>query len=123
MKSSERFEHLKNATLSNSQQNFVCSYTHAVLCVYDGFTLEVRQMQVYHSNETGKKLVGRRLQAQSLNSPDRYTGMVDAFRRTFRHEGVRGFYKGLLPNMLKVVPSASITYLVYEDMKTRLSLK
>jgi solute carrier family 25 phosphate transporter 23/24/25/41 len=49
--------------------------------------------------------------------------MADAFRRTYRHEGWRGFYKGWLPNMLKVVPSASITYLVYEDMKIRLSLK
>lgn len=63
------------------------------------------------------------MQAQSLQSADRYTGMADAFRRTYRHEGMRGFYKGWLPNMLKVVPSASITYLVYEDMKIRLSLK
>ncbi|KAG0561549.1 hypothetical protein KC19_9G072400 [Ceratodon purpureus] len=69
------------------------------------------------------QLIRTRLQAQSLKSPDRYTGMADAFRRTYRHEGMRGFYKGWLPNMLKVVPSASITYLVYEDMKIRLSLK
>jgi solute carrier family 25 phosphate transporter 23/24/25/41 len=49
--------------------------------------------------------------------------MREVFSRTFEAEGIRGFYKGLLPNMLKVVPSASITYLVYEEMKTRLSLK
>lgn len=65
----------------------------------------------------------RRLQAQPLNAADRYKGMREVFSRTFQAEGIRGFYKGLLPNMLKVVPSASITYLVYEDMKTRLSLK
>lgn len=65
----------------------------------------------------------RRLQAQPLNAADRYKGMREVFSRTFQAEGIRGFYKGLLPNMLKVVPSASITYLVYEEMKTRLSLK
>lgn len=64
-----------------------------------------------------------RLQAQTLKSAVRYTGMADAFRRTYRNEGIRGFYKGWLPNMLKAVPSASITYLVYEDMKIRLSIK
>jgi solute carrier family 25 phosphate transporter 23/24/25/41 len=69
------------------------------------------------------QLIRTRLQAQALTSVDRYTSMTDAFRRTYRHEGMRGFYKGWLPNMLKVVPSASITYLVYEDMKIRLSLK
>ncbi|XP_024377247.1 calcium-dependent mitochondrial ATP-magnesium/phosphate carrier protein 3 [Physcomitrium patens] len=69
------------------------------------------------------QLIRTRLQAQSSKSNERYTGMVDAFRHTYRKEGLRGFYKGWLPNMLKVVPSASITYLVYEDMKTRLSIK
>lgn len=58
-----------------------------------------------------------------MTTVGRYTGMGDVFKRTFKSEGVRGFYKGLLPNMLKVVPSASITYLVYEDMKVRLSIK
>jgi len=52
-----------------------------------------------------------------------YMGMSDVFRRTFRYEGLRGFYKGLFPNLLKVVPSASITYLVYENMKKGLDLE
>jgi solute carrier family 25 phosphate transporter 23/24/25/41 len=68
------------------------------------------------------QLIRTRLQAQPLNAVDRYKGMGDVFKRTLEHEGVRGFYKGLLPNLLKVVPAASITYLVYEDMKIRLSI-
>lgn len=63
------------------------------------------------------------MQAQSFNSIDRYTGMIDVFNRTVQREGYRGLYKGLLPNLLKVVPTASITYLIYEDMKTRLAIK
>jgi hypothetical protein len=36
----------------------------------------------------------------------------------WRLEGVSGFYRGMIPNYLKVVPSISITFLVYEWMKT-----
>lgn len=63
-----------------------------------------------------------RMQAQRMNADAAYSRMSDVFRRTFQHEGLRGFYKGLFPNLLKVVPSASITYLVYETMKKRLDL-
>jgi solute carrier family 25 (mitochondrial phosphate transporter), member 23/24/25/41 len=48
--------------------------------------------------------------------------MSDVIRKTLRREGFWGFYKGLVPNILKVVPAASITYLVYESMKKSLSL-
>jgi hypothetical protein len=63
-----------------------------------------------------------RLQAQQGNSEAAYKGMSDVFWRTLKHEGVSGFYKGILPNLLKVVPAASITYMVYEAMKKNLSL-
>lgn len=63
-----------------------------------------------------------RMQAQRSNTDAAYAGMSDVFRRTFQHEGFRGFYKGIFPNLLKVVPSASITYLVYEAMKKSLDL-
>lgn len=69
------------------------------------------------------QLVRTRLQAQRMNSPTRYKGMIDCFHKTWREEGFPAFYKGLLPNLLKVVPAASITYIVYEEMKRRLSLE
>lgn len=31
-----------------------------------------------------------------------YTGMIDAFRKTVRHEGFGALYKGLIPNSVKV---------------------
>ncbi|KAJ7536539.1 hypothetical protein O6H91_12G073100 [Diphasiastrum complanatum] len=68
------------------------------------------------------QLVRTRLQAQTLHSSSTYKGMGDCFKRTFEREGILGFYKGLVPNMLKVAPAASITYIVYEEMKKRLSL-
>ncbi|CAL5193042.1 unnamed protein product [Lathyrus oleraceus] len=64
------------------------------------------------------QVVRTRMQAQSS-----YNGMGDVFRKTLKHEGFRGFYKGIFPNLLKVVPSASITYMVYESMKKSLDLE
>ncbi|KAE9604220.1 putative mitochondrial carrier protein [Lupinus albus] len=68
------------------------------------------------------QVIRTRLMAQPTNTSDAYKGMSDAFWRTFQHEGFKGFYKGLFPNLLKVVPAASITYMVYESMKKNLDL-
>ncbi|XP_052181087.1 calcium-dependent mitochondrial ATP-magnesium/phosphate carrier protein 2-like isoform X2 [Diospyros lotus] len=68
------------------------------------------------------QVIRTRLQAQHTGVPAAYRGMSDVFRRTLKHEGLRGFYKGLFPNLLKVVPAASITYLVYETMKKSLDI-
>lgn len=64
-----------------------------------------------------------RMQAQAPGGSTAYNGMSDVFMRTYQKEGMRGFYKGLLPNLLKVVPAASITYMVYETMKNSLDLE
>jgi hypothetical protein len=32
-----------------------------------------------------------------------------------RSEGIRGFFRGVGPNALKVAPSAAITFVVYEE--------
>jgi solute carrier family 25 (mitochondrial phosphate transporter), member 23/24/25/41 len=64
-----------------------------------------------------------RLQTQGTKMhPARYTGIWDVARKTVRHEGVRGLYKGLMPNLLKVAPALSITWMVYENAKTLMNL-
>jgi len=68
-------------------------------------------------------LVRTRLQASgSSGHPQRYTGIVDVAHRTWVQEGVRGFYRGLLPTLAKVIPSVSISYVVYEQAKKRLGV-
>ncbi|KAL7255770.1 hypothetical protein ACSBR1_009824 [Camellia fascicularis] len=37
-------------------------------------------------------------------------------KETARFEGLRGFYKGITANMLKNIPAASITFIVYENV-------
>ncbi|CAN4086542.1 unnamed protein product [Withania somnifera] len=68
------------------------------------------------------QVIRTRMQAQPTDTDAAYNGMSDVIRRTLRNEGHRAFYKGLFPNLLKVVPAASITYLVYESMKKSLDL-
>ncbi|KAH8677520.1 mitochondrial carrier domain-containing protein [Xylariales sp. PMI_506] len=64
-----------------------------------------------------------RLQTQgTAMHPARYTGIVDVARKTIKNEGWRGLYKGLMPNLLKVAPALSITWMVYEKAKTVMQL-
>lgn len=55
----------------------------------------------------------RRLQSSGLLGFN-YTGLGDALRRIYREEGWRSFYRGLLPNYLKMVPAISVSFVVYE---------
>ena len=65
-----------------------------------------------------------RLQAQgTVLHPPTYTGLVDVTVKTIKKEGFRGLFKGITPNLLKVVPSVSITYVVYENSKKALGLQ
>ncbi|KAI1269688.1 mitochondrial carrier [Xylariaceae sp. FL1019] len=64
-----------------------------------------------------------RLQTQGTSMhPARYTGIWDVAHKTVKNEGVRGLYKGLMPNLLKVAPALSITWMVYENAKRVMQL-
>lgn len=55
-------------------------------------------------------LVRTRLQAQGTPAhPQTYTGVKDAAYKCFQREGWRGFYKGLTPTLVKVVPAVAIS--------------
>ncbi|KAL8931028.1 MAG: hypothetical protein Q9208_000130 [Pyrenodesmia sp. 3 TL-2023] len=69
-------------------------------------------------------LLRTRLQSQGTAiHPPTYTGFMDVTRKTIQGEGFRGLFKGLTPNMLKVVPAVSITYVVYDNSKKLFGLK
>lgn len=57
-------------------------------------------------------LLRTRLQSQGTTGhPRTYTGILDVTRQTLKYEGVKGLFKGLTPNLLKVVPAVSIVSL------------
>eukprot|EP00931_Biecheleriopsis_adriatica_P010542 TRINITY_DN111615_c0_g1_i1.p1 TRINITY_DN111615_c0_g1~~TRINITY_DN111615_c0_g1_i1.p1 ORF type:complete len:313 (-),score=49.11 TRINITY_DN111615_c0_g1_i1:42-980(-) len=68
--------------------------------------------------------VRRRLQVCTLQRDARYgaqieySGYLDCVRTMYLREGVWGFYKGLVPNVLKNAPASAITFAVYEHAKS-----
>ncbi|PRW05777.1 folate transporter chloroplastic isoform X1 [Chlorella sorokiniana] len=54
----------------------------------------------------------QRMDARTLQ----YTGVGDVIRKTLQREGLGGFYKGLVPNVLRVMPQSALTFLVYESV-------
>ncbi|XP_067340770.1 calcium-binding mitochondrial carrier protein SCaMC-2-B isoform X7 [Channa argus] len=73
-------------------------------------------------------LVRTRMQAQaSASSATLEEGpqmnMTGLFRHIIRTEGAAGLYRGLAPNFMKVIPSVSISYVVYEYLKIALGVQ
>ncbi|XP_031107100.1 folate transporter 1, chloroplastic isoform X2 [Ipomoea triloba] len=52
----------------------------------------------------------------------RYVDSWHVVKETARFEGVRGFYRGITANLLKNVPAASVTFIVYENVLNMLKL-
>ncbi|KAH1966067.1 hypothetical protein KXV90_003438 [Aspergillus fumigatus] len=118
------FEYLKRALLARQARINHCHEedvplnnftTGAIGALSGGFSASV----VYPLN-----VLRTRLQAQgTVLHPTTYTGITDVARKTLQTEGPRGFYKGLTPNLLKVAPAVSISYVVYENAKRMLGLR
>lgn len=49
-----------------------------------------------------------------------YDSMSQCFAGIVRSQGVRGLYRGMLPNMLKAVPAMGISYAAFATLKTLL---
>ena len=63
------------------------------------------------------------MQAQGIPGMPTYAGPVACARATVAAEGVRGLYRGLLPNFLKTLPAISISYAAFEWTKRNLSVR
>ncbi|XP_076126352.1 calcium-binding mitochondrial carrier protein SCaMC-2-A [Alosa pseudoharengus] len=69
-------------------------------------------------------LVRTRMQAQAtLQSSAPQASMTGLFKQILQTEGPTGLYRGLTPNFLKVIPAVSISYVVYENIKSTLGVK
>lgn len=61
-----------------------------------------------------------RARLQTYEAHRLYRGVIDAVVQIWTRESLAGFYKGLGPNLIRVLPSTWVTFLVYEN--TRLIL-
>ena len=58
-----------------------------------------------------------RARLQMYDADTTYKSARDVVHQVWRKEGLRGFYKGMGPNLLRVLPSTWVTFLVYEKTK------
>eukprot|EP00475_Leptophrys_vorax_P040607 TRINITY_DN75585_c0_g1_i1.p1 TRINITY_DN75585_c0_g1~~TRINITY_DN75585_c0_g1_i1.p1 ORF type:complete len:449 (-),score=114.82 TRINITY_DN75585_c0_g1_i1:96-1442(-) len=52
-----------------------------------------------------------------------YDGIADCIRKVYANEGIGGFYRGLVPCYLKVVPSMAIAFMTYERLRSVLGFE
>ncbi|KAM4556884.1 mitochondrial adenyl nucleotide antiporter SLC25A24-like [Fundulus diaphanus] len=67
-------------------------------------------------------LVRTRMQAQASLDVSDQPSMSSLLRTIVAKDGFFGLYRGILPNFMKVIPAVSISYVVYEYMKTGLGI-
>lgn len=59
-----------------------------------------------------------RSRLQNYNADERFgRGIRGVASILWREEGIRGFYRGLIPGVVRVMPATWVTFLVYENMK------
>ncbi|XP_020530089.1 folate transporter 1, chloroplastic isoform X2 [Amborella trichopoda] len=63
------------------------------------------------------QVIRSRLQQRpSTHTLPRYRDAWHVLKETARFEGINGFYRGITSNLLKNIPAASITFVVYENV-------
>lgn len=58
-----------------------------------------------------------RVRLQTYDANKVYRGVLDVMGQIYMKEGFRGFYKGITPNLVRVLPSTWMTFLVYENVR------
>jgi len=71
------------------------------------------------------EVVRSRMQVQGTHRhfPVKYTGLLHAFRMIWIEEGMRGLYRGLGTNLVRLTPAHAISFTAYEIIFGFLSLK
>jgi solute carrier family 25 (mitochondrial thiamine pyrophosphate transporter), member 19 len=66
-------------------------------------------------------VVRKKLQVQAqfpgFRDAPMFTGVVDTIATVFRRDGLRGLFRGFTPSLLKAVPNAGLTFIVYEEAR------
>jgi solute carrier family 25 (mitochondrial carnitine/acylcarnitine transporter), member 20/29 len=58
-------------------------------------------------------VVKSKMQTDGFDAQQKFAGMLDCFRKTWRLEGFGGFWKGLGPTLLRAMPVSAGTFATY----------
>jgi solute carrier family 25 folate transporter 32 len=87
------------------------SLTSAEVSVYGAASKFLAAVSTYPT-----QVVRSRLQQRSEGRSLVYSSSWQAVLVTWQREGLAGFYKGLLPSLMRVMPQSAITLMVYEGV-------
>jgi len=59
-------------------------------------------------------VIKSKMQSDGFGAQQKFTGMVDCFRKTWRTEGFGGFWRGLGPTLLRAMPVSAGTFATVE---------
>ncbi|KAL3483567.1 mitochondrial carrier [Aspergillus germanicus] len=98
------------------------------LAIAPGRKRELNNLDFFFTSSISKIFAGSitypyqvlRSRLQTYDAHIAYRGLWDAIAQIWATEGVGGFYKGLGPNLFRVLPSTWVTFLVYENTRSYL---
>ena len=96
------FDFLKENIIKNNENNTITTLG------LGGFSALFAQTLCYPLDT-----IRRRMQNKELM----YKNGLDAGKQILRHEGFLSFYKGLLPNILRMVPNTAIRFAIFDYLK------
>jgi solute carrier family 25 (mitochondrial carnitine/acylcarnitine transporter), member 20/29 len=102
------FEYLMNADAARNKidRKEVPSYK---IAFYGGLAGEALWLGSYPFD-----VVKSKMQTDGFGKEKRYRTMRDCFAQTWRSEGIRGFWKGIGPTLLRAMPVSAGTFAVVE---------
>lgn len=102
------YEYMMNADAvrNNVDRKTIPSYK---IALYGGLAGEALWLSSYPFD-----VVKSKMQSDGFGDKQRYKGMNDCFKQTFKAEGLRGFWKGIGPTLLRAMPVSAGTFAVAE---------
>lgn len=78
------------------------------LCLFGGLSGYAMWLSVYPVD-----FVKSRIQTDDLDNP-KYKNVRDVIKKTFKAEGIKGFFKGFTPTILRAAPANAATFYAFE---------
>lgn len=109
------FEYMMNADAARNRvrRDQVPAYK---IALYGGLAGEALWLSSYPLD-----VVKSKMQTDGFGAQMRYRSMRDCFAQTYRGEGLRGFWKGIAPTLLRAMPVSAGTFAVVEATRRAIS--
>lgn len=110
------YEWARNRVMKSSESNTVTPLQTLGVASFAGLTSKLLTLPL----DVTRKKFQVQGQFSKADAPPVYTSVLHALGRTWRHEGVRGLFRGWVPSLMKAIPNAGITFFVYEESRSRI---